>query len=425
MMTLMMQSVCPLIPLYNGIWEIPAYNTYGEERMSKEMTPKQRLIAAIARQEIDRPAVMPCLFRWIRGNMGCTCEMHQLAACEKFGFDPLISYGMYLNRPLSGDYVYRPDEGSYRDLPNVDVDIRIENQGDRTFHIRKFETPAGTLDDKIEWALPGRGYGDGPNPHRVEPLVKCMGDVAALKYLYPVYRPEVLADMKLFTEMVGERGLVQYYEGSNAGCWGMESLGPENMLMCAFENKELLHAVLRVCQDQHIQNLKRVLESGHKQIAVSWFQCGPSVGWSPDNIQEFFMPLVKEGVDLVKEYGGTYRYQDDGNMLDLIPQLVEFGVDLISGLQPPPVGDCEMGKLHNEWGDKVAFMGGLDPIYTFERGNRDTVTEAVNELLNQIQGPTGIIVGTAEAFGPETPTECLQALADAVKSFSRPICSVK
>ena len=387
--------------------------------MSEKMTPRERLVAAFTRQEADRPAVMPAMMRWIRGHAGCTCEMHQLDVCEQFGFDPMVMYGMYLNRPLSAEYVYRPDEGTYRDLPGVTVDIRVENHADHTLHIRTFQTPDGVLTDRITWARPDVGYGDGPNPHREEPLVKSIEDIPALKHLYPCPRKDVLGDMLLFTEMVGQRAVVEYYESSNAGAWGMEQLGPENMLLCAVENQQLLQAVLRVSQDQHLRNLRAVLEAGHQQIVVSWFQCGPSVGWSPDNFNEFFLPLVRESVELVHNYGGCYRYQDDGRMADLLGLLIDLGVDVISGLQPPPIGDCLFGKIRKDWGQKVCLMGGLDPVYTFERGSAATVRAAVEELLDEAGDAPGLIVGTAEAFGPETPAECLQSLAECVRGHGR------
>jgi len=378
------------------------------------MTPRQRILAAYARDQIDRPPLCPHMIRWVRGRRGCTCEMHQLQIAEEFGFDPLIVYGMYLNHPISSDYVYQPDPGGgYRDLPNVNVDIRVENQPDRTIHTRRFETPDGELTDRIVWARPNMGYGDGPNPHRDVPLVKSIDDVAALRHLYPQPLPGFGEDLRMFTEMVGERGLVEYCECS--AVWAGESLGPENMLACAVEDRALLHAVLRVCQDQHLRNLKVVLDAGHKHFMVSWFQSGLSIGWSPGDIDEFFVPLIRESVELVHSCGGTYRLHDDGRMAETIPTLAELGVDVIGSLQPPPVGDCRIGELKAKYGDRVCLFGGMDPIYTFELGNPKRVRTAVEALLGEIGDGRGIVLSTGEAFGPETPPECLHECARAVQ----------
>ena len=361
---------------------------------------------------------MPNTIRWIRGRYGCTSELQQLKTAEEFGFDPMIFFGAYYNNPLVNDYVYRPEgDGAYRDLPDVNVEVLTENYADRTVHKRRFETPAGALTDRIIWPRPGKGYGDGPNPHRDEPLVKSMADVEPLKHLYPAPKPGMLKDLLLFSDMVGERGVVEYVETTNAGGWGVEALGPENMLISSVENPDLLKAVLRACQDQHLRNLKAVLETGHRHIVVSWFQCSLSVGWSPSCIDELFLPLVREDVELVKSYDAYYRHQDDGKMADIVPRLVEVGVDIISGLQPRPVGDCDFAEIKQKYGDRACLMGGLDPVYTFERGTPETVREEVKRLLAASGDGRGVIIGTAEAFGPDTPAESLHALAGAVHEF--------
>ena len=387
--------------------------------MVAEMTPRERLEAAFAREEVDRIPVAPDMVRWVRGNYGCTCEMHQLKGAEAFAFDPLIKHGMYLNHPISSDYVYRPDpEGGYRDLANVHVDIRVENHGEKAIHIRRFETPDGVLTDRVSWARGGMGYGDGPNPHREEPLVKSLEDVDALRHLYPDARRGYVDDLAMFTEMVGERGVVTHCEGSSAGAWGMESLGPEEMLVCAVANKELLHAVLRVCQERHLANLKAVLRSGHRHFFDSWFQCGASVGWSPAHVEEFFLPLIRQSVELVHSYDAVYQFQDDGKMADIIGRLAVMGVEVVGALQPPPVGDCVFAQVKANHGDEVCLYGGLDPIYTFELGTPERVREAVAALGEGAGDGRGVVIATGEAFGPETPSECMRELVRAVRGLN-------
>jgi len=227
----------------------------------------------------------------------------------------------------------------------------------------------------------------------------------------------MIRDLKLFSEMVGERGVVEFSETAGAGSWGMEALGYENMFMCAAEQPELLKKVIDTCHGQHMRNLKAILEAGHKHIVVSWFQCSTSTGWSPTHVQELFLPLVRESVELVHGYDALYRYQDDGKMKDLIPHLVDIGVDMVGGLQPPPIGDCDFGEIKRSYGDRIALMGGLDPVFTFERGSPETVRKAVYELLDAAGDGRGVFVNQAEAFGPETTEETVRALPAAVKEY--------
>ena len=56
-------------------------------------------------------------------------------------------------------------------------------------------------------------------------------------------------------------------------------------------------------------------------------------------------------------------------------------------------------------------------MYTFELGSVERVRHTVKELPEPLDDNRGIIVGTGEAFGPETPAECLHELAGAVREF--------
>jgi len=79
---------------------------------------------------------MPNLIRWIRGITAAPGELHQLQACREFGFDAMVMYGLYLNTPISSNYVYRPDGGTGTCRESMSIS-GWKNHQDRTIHIRK------------------------------------------------------------------------------------------------------------------------------------------------------------------------------------------------------------------------------------------------------------------------------------------------
>jgi hypothetical protein len=389
-----------------------------------EMTPRERLLTALRRGQPDRVPCSPHIIRWIRYHYGCTCPDHQLKLAEEFGLDLLIQYGSYVWRSVSNDYVYTPGGGysfnalgQFGDLPEVAVELRVENAPEHVTSERTFRTPAGTLHDVIQWARPNLGYGDGPNPHRVEPLVKSRADLEALRFLYPTPRRDVLADIPLTRARIGDGGLLIATDCTHAGCWAMEALGPEGMLLASVTDPDLLKAICRLGQDQHLRNLRAMLEQGLEAAWCNWFQAGPSVGWSPAAFREFFLPLIREEIGVIHEYGAIGVYQDDGKMRDILPALVEAGIDAIGGLQPPPVGDVVLADAKRLYGDRAALIGGLDPCYTFDRGTPQAVREAVRRAVADAAAGGGYTLGTAEAIAPETPAESLRAMGATAREY--------
>ncbi|MFH1006826.1 MAG: hypothetical protein V1800_04895 [Candidatus Latescibacterota bacterium] len=82
----------------------------------------------------DRVPCWPKTTRWVRYHYKCPCPRHHLAGAEQFGFDAILFCGSYISRSAGNDYVYSPGggysyspNGLYGDLPEVNVDLRIEN----------------------------------------------------------------------------------------------------------------------------------------------------------------------------------------------------------------------------------------------------------------------------------------------------------
>ena len=390
----------------------------------KEMTPRERLVTALRGGTPDRVPCFPSIIRWIRYHYGCTCPRHQLKLAEECGLDILVNYGQYTWQAVSNDYVYAAGggynysaAGLYGDLPGVDVELRVENHAEHVWYDRTFHTPAGDLRDVIQWARPNAGYGDGPNPHRVEPLVKTQADLERLRFLYPAPRRDLIADIPLLLEEVGERGLVAALDTTHAGSWGMECLGAEGMLLASIMDPALLEGVCRLSQDVHLRNLRLMLEQGIRAVYDSWFQCGPSVGWSPKIYRKVFLPLITEAVSLAHEFDALYIYQDDGKMRDIIPMAVEAGVDVLGGLQPPDVGDVVLRDVKARFGHQVALLGGLDPVYTFDLGDAEAVRSAVRAAIADAAPGGGYVLGTGEAVAPHVPRESLIAASQAAREF--------
>ncbi|NQU10341.1 hypothetical protein HQ590_06105 [bacterium] len=348
-----------------------------------------------------------------------------MQVAEEFGLDNLVVFGQYTAGSLTNDYIYGPGgghaysvHGCYGDLPEVSVELRIRNEQESVWYERTFHTPAGDLHDVIQWSRPNIGYGDGPNPHHHEPLVKTRRDLDALRYLYPAApRPDLLAEFVLARREVGERAVLAATDCVHGGCWALEALGTTAMLVASVEDPALLADLGRIAQAAHLRNLRALLERGLEVVIDSWFQAGPSVGWSPGTYRALFLPLVKEAVGLAHEFGARYVYQDDGKMREIIPMIVEAGVDAISGLQPPAVGDVVLRDVKARFGSRVALIGGLDPCYTFDRGSPETVRAAIRQAVADAGAGGGYVLGTAEAIDPGAPRACLVAAVQAAKEF--------
>lgn len=129
---------------------------------------------------------------------------------------------------------------------------------------------------------------------------------------------------------------------------------------------------------------------------------------SPDMVREFIIPGCKKLVAQAHSYGVKVIYHSCGSIADIIPDLIESGVDVIHPIQALAAG-MEPEKLREKFGDKVSFCGGVDTQELLRNGTRDDVKTKIRELRRIF--PTGLIISPShEAILPDVPPENIEAL---------------
>lgn len=378
--------------------------------MPKRMTSKERLLTTIKHEEPDLVPVSPRIYVWLKDNYGCSCWLHQLLIAEEFDYDPLI----YLSSPYP-NYIGEL-QASCEDLNDVRVELDIERLEIYTRIARTIHTPAGTLTDRILQYKPNVGYGSDPNPQWEERLVKEPKDLEALAFLLPKPAPCAYRDIVATQEAVGERGLVNLYINSaldhQAG-WAIELV---DMMVLGHDDPQFVHDLLRLFQNHTLAETCAALEAGVQVIFVPWYFASMSAGWSPYFFENFFLTLIKEHVALVHDMGGLYHYYDDGAVMRILPWLVEGGIDILSTLPPPPVGDVDLAQAKAKFGDKICFNGNVDLLHVIKDGTPALIHRTVRQLILDVAPGGGFILGTSDSIRDAQRTN-VRAFFEAARMF--------
>jgi uroporphyrinogen decarboxylase len=129
---------------------------------------------------------------------------------------------------------------------------------------------------------------------------------------------------------------------------------------------------------------------------------------SPELIRRFVMPGCRALVEQARHYGKKVIYHSCGSIVDIIPDLIEAGVDVIHPIQALAAG-MDPRNLKNLFGGKVAFCGGVDTQRLLVSGSPQQVRAKVRELREIF--PTGLILSPShEAILPDVPPRNIRAL---------------
>ena len=165
----------------------------------------------------------------------------------------------------------------------------------------------------------------------------------------------------------------------------------------------------------HLENTRRVLELVGDRLDMVYFYddvaTQNSLMISPDTWEKLVRPCHVKLIELAKRYNLPVMYHCDGAIYPLIPELIEMGVDLLNPIQPDAKG-MEPEQLKREFGDRLAFHGGLDIIKTLPRGTADDVAAEVQARVRVLGENGGYIMASSHHIQPDTPVENVIAMYD-------------
>lgn len=198
------------------------------------------------------------------------------------------------------------------------------------------------------------------------------------------------------------------------------AFGMQTALMNMLAEPEMVHYIDDKIVDFYVRALTVFLEAtkGRLHAILIGDDMGSqrSLMLSPALVEEFVIPGAKKLIDLAHSYGVKVIYHSCGSIIDIIPQLIEAGADIIHPIQALAVG-MDPENLKEKFSGQVAFCGGVDTQELLPGGTPEDVRKAVRRLRELF--PTGLIISPShEALQSDVPPENIRAMfEEACKTY--------
>jgi len=194
----------------------------------------------------------------------------------------------------------------------------------------------------------------------------------------------------------------------------------ENYFMKMYTDPEVVHAVTRRVVDFYLALNQRVFTEARDTLDAFFF--GNDFGTqealliSPEKFQEFILPYFTELIAQAKSYGLPVQLHSCGAIAEVIPWLIDAGIDALHPLQAKARGmDAE--TLAREYKDDLVFVGGVDTQDLMWRGTPQQIIDEVDRL-HGIFGERWIVSPSHEVLLPEVPVENAIALCEAATGLT-------
>lgn len=182
---------------------------------------------------------------------------------------------------------------------------------------------------------------------------------------------------------------------------GMDGL----MLDLALEPAKACSLLDRI-QESLVERLRRNLEAvGDAACIVEYNDdVGGQNGLmiSPDMWRQYLKPRVAEVFDLIRASGKHVRYHSCGAVRDILPDLIDLGLEILNPVQPLARG-MEPTSLKREFGRHLTFHGGIDMQDLLPHATEQEVQEETTRLLGTMNEQGGWIACASHSLQPDTP----------------------
>jgi uroporphyrinogen decarboxylase len=133
---------------------------------------------------------------------------------------------------------------------------------------------------------------------------------------------------------------------------------------------------------------------------------------NPKDWRRLFKPRYAEMFKKVRDAGMHVWYHSDGHINDIIPDLIEIGVDVIN---------CQIVAIGHDWiaqnaRGKISFRTDIDRQRVLPFGSPSEVKEEVQRTFEACGGPDGGIIACGE-IAPDVPLENVRAMYEAFLAY--------
>jgi uroporphyrinogen decarboxylase len=189
--------------------------------------------------------------------------------------------------------------------------------------------------------------------------------------------------------------------------------GMEAILMDVAANPTFVESLLEKLTD-YIVETTRIL------IATAEFECiavsddyGTQHGMimSPGHWRRLIKPRLARIYDLAKSHGLAVFHHSCGNILPIIGDMIELGLDILHPIQPEAM---DIQLLKKEYGKHLTFCGGIPTQNLLVSGTPSQVRSEVQRLKREMANGGGYILEPGITIQADVPRENLIAMIDEV-----------
>lgn len=248
--------------------------------------------------------------------------------------------------------------------------------------------------------------------HLIEPALK---EPSLKGYRFPdadsLFAPDWKQRIRQSVEQNKHRfTVVGFSSGLWERAWAMR--GFDNALMDVAAAPDFFAELIEQIADHQLKIVERLGELPVDGIMFGddWgYQRGVLIG--PERWRRIMKPQLARIYARVHAAGKFTLTHCCGSVVDILPDIIEIGLDVLESVQPEAQG-MNPYALKQQFGAQITFWGGLGSQSVIPFGKPAEIRAEVTKLCGEMSKGGGYILAPAKLLLPETPTENAAAVVE-------------
>jgi uroporphyrinogen decarboxylase len=195
-------------------------------------------------------------------------------------------------------------------------------------------------------------------------------------------------------------------------------MGFDTLCFALADQPELVAAMFRRVGDIQLEVFRRIVEMD--QVAAMWYGDDLAYGTGtmvhPRVLRRYLFPYLTEMGALCRERDLPFVIHSDGNLWQILPDLIACGFNAIHPVEPKAM---EGRELKEAYGDRLCLLGNIEIGETLTLGTPADVEAEVKERIRRLAPGGGYAVGSSNTVAHYVKLENFQAMVKATRAHGR------
>jgi uroporphyrinogen decarboxylase len=194
--------------------------------------------------------------------------------------------------------------------------------------------------------------------------------------------------------------------------------GLENFLLDYYRNPTFVEKLVETSVRYNIELAKAMIDLGVDALVTGddyAYKKAPFM--SPAHFRRFVVPYLKRIVDVGHKHSIPVIKHTDGNILSILDDIVETGIDALHPIEPQ--AGMSLRNVKEKYGDRICIIGNVDVTSVLPFGTVEDVTREVRRCIDDAASGGGYILSSSNSIHEAVKPENFRAMIRETKRYGR------